>query len=154
MEIIEDLRKDIQSLSKQLENIERQLKEDKTTSKISPVIQLDSKKVAENLTNHLINTTEKETTQREEFLKTFQSKLQSIPQSIEYGLDASTTALIYSVVGSIIISIGVMYFFMRSHNTQQIKDQAEEIKYLQYEVNYLREKAPKAAAQFDKQQSQ
>lgn len=149
MEILDNLRNDIKTLSAKIEEVSKKVEQ-------PPVVRIDTEKLAAAVTRKLDN----HTSSGEAVAKRIEATAAQIPREIknQYGIDPSTRTLLIVVTVLVLAAIGVGYLATPRILEQQLLRQSEKIdrqtqiiENQDFEIEYYRSRNPKTAAQFDRE---
>jgi hypothetical protein len=149
MEILDNLRNDIKTLSAKIEEVSKKVEQ-------PPVVKIDTDKLATAVTRKLDNYT----SSGETVAKRIEAAADRIPREIknQYGIDPSTRTLMIVVTALVLAAVGVGYLATPRILEQQVLRQSEKIDRQaqiidnrEFEIEYYRSRNPRTAAQFDKE---
>jgi len=149
MEILDNLRNDIKTLSAKIEEVSKKVEQ-------PPVVKIDTEKLATAVTRKLDNYT----SSGETVAKRIEAAANRIPREIknQYGIDPSTRTLMIVVTALVLAAVGVGYLATPRILEQQVLRQSEKIDRQaqiidnrEFEIEYYRSRNPRTAAQFDKE---
>jgi hypothetical protein len=140
MEILKNLENEIKALSAKIDQVSKKVEQ-------PPVVKIDTARLAMAVTQNLSDYT----AAGEKVSKRIEAAAASIPREInnQYGIDPPTRTL--AIVMLLLMSaVGLAVFFSVPRlDAQRLDSQAESIKWYKHELEYMRSKNPKTAANYD-----
>ena len=140
MEILDDLRDEIRALRAEIQQIKQQVAK-------PPVVNIDTAKLATEVTRNLSDYT----AAGEKVAGRIDAAVGRIPEAInnQYGINPPTRTLVIVVVLLILATGLTVFFSVPRLDADRLKSQDQSIKWYRHEVNYMRSKNPKTAANYD-----
>lgn len=134
------MRNDIKTLSAKIEEVSKKVEQ-------PPVVKIDTDKLATAVTRKLDNYT----SSGETVAKRIEAAAARIPREIrnQYGIDPPTRTLAIVIFLLMLITGLAVYFSVPRLDEQRLNDQAQAIKWYKHELEYMRSKNPKTAANYD-----
>jgi hypothetical protein len=140
MEILENLENEIKALSAKIEQVSKKVEQ-------PPVVKIDTARLATAVAHNLSDYA----AAGEKVARRIEAAAASIPREIkkQYGIDPPTRTLAIAMLLLVLATGLAVFFSVPRLDAQRLDSQAEAIEWYKHELEYMRSKNPKTAANYD-----